>query len=364
LHWLPQVRPDWQWHVFLFERGLREFDDPPVAESVTLEHVHEGDNGFARMRWVNHGLQERMKAIKPDACLSLANIGADKPSAPQVVFVHQPNAFFDTGLPKGALYKRLRLRFMRRQILRGAIASHAVIVQTDAMRIQMLKYAPSLDGRIHVVPSGYRTKAARSVMRAEKKSLIDMTGKPRLIYVTHPSEHKNHTILVKALPDILKVFPAAQLLLTLEKDNPPNSRYASFVEEILKTAQEYGISSSLAWLGILNHDEVTYALENSDLMVFPSLAESFGLGLVEAMAAGCPVAASDLTYAHDVAGDAAVYFDPINVKSIATTVSDVLKNDSHRKSMREKGFDCKNLYSYRRIADEIAIVLGKVAGVR
>jgi len=357
LRWLPQVRPDWNWHVFLFERDLREFDDPPVSESVTIEHVRKGDSGIGRLYWVNHALKKRIAAIKPSACLSLVNIGPNKPLTPHVVFVHQPNAFFSTGLPKGALFKRMRLLFMRHQILKGAVASRAVIVQTDAMREQMIRNAPSLREQIHVIPSGYRTKEARPDIRNEKKVIIDNTSRPRLIYVTHPSEHKNHDALIRAMPQILQHFPTAQLLLTLEKDDMPNSRYKMFIEEISAAAQALNVNSSLVWLGILKPDEVTYALENSDLMVFPSLAESFGLGLVEAMAAGCPVAASDLTYAHDVAGDAAVYFDPHNPQSIATVVTKILSDKSLRLAVGEEGFNRKNNYSYQVIADKICDIL-------
>jgi len=361
VRWLPQVRPDWNWHVFLFERDLREFDDPPVSESVTLEHVRKGDSGIGRLYWVNHALKKRIAAIKPSACLSLANIGPHKPCIPHVEFVHQSNAFFSTGLPKGALFKRMRLLFMRRQILRGAVASHSVIVQTDAMREQMVRYAPSLKKRIHVIPSGYRTKEARPDIRSEKKVIIDNASKPRLIYVTHPSEHKNHDELIRAMPHILQHFPTAQLLLTLEKDHMPNSRYAMFIEKVSAAAQALNVNSSLVWLGILKPDEVTYALENSELMVFPSLAESFGLGLVEAMAAGCPVAASDLTYAHDVAGDAAVYFDPHNPRSIATVVTNILSDESLRLAVRERGGNRKNNYSYQVIADKICDILNSAA---
>jgi glycosyltransferase involved in cell wall biosynthesis len=230
-------------------------------------------------------------------------------------------------------------------------------VQTAAMREQMIRYAPILRERIHVIPSGYRTKETRPDIRNEKKDLIDNALKPRLIYVTHPSEHKNHDALIKAMPQILQHFPSTQLLLTLENEHMPNSRYKMFIEEISAAAQALNVNSSLVWLGILKPDEVTYALENSDLMVFPSLAESFGLGLVEAMAAGCPVAASDLTYAHDVAGDAAVYFDPHNPQSIATVVTNILSDKSLRMRVREWGFNRKNNYSYQFIADKICDIL-------
>ncbi|MGO8823332.1 MAG: hypothetical protein ACLQO6_19190, partial [Desulfomonilaceae bacterium] len=48
LQWLPKVRPEWRWHVFMFERPLREFDDPIVVNSVTIEQTHHGDGGLGR----------------------------------------------------------------------------------------------------------------------------------------------------------------------------------------------------------------------------------------------------------------------------------------------------------------------------
>ena len=357
LHWLPKVRLDWKWHVFLFERELREFDNFTVGDSVTIEQTHRGGGGLGRLRWVNQELQTRVKSIGADVLLSFANIGASRPWVPQVVFVHQSNAFFKDGVPKYEIIKRLRLRFMRRQILRGARASRSVIVQTENMRDRVLQIEPKLNGLIHVIPSGYRTPSLQPVIRSEKKALLDGAGHPRLIYVTHPSEHKNHVNLLKALPRILEFFPDACLLLTLEKDVPPNARYGSFVRELITVADSLGVSSHVVWTGILSADEVRYALSNSDLMVFPSLAESFGLGLVEAMAAGCPVAASDLGYAHDVLGAAGVYFDPCDPKSISDVLISALSNESLIASTIKEAASRIKRYSYKNIAEQIARLL-------
>ncbi len=362
LHWLPQLRPDWKWHVFLFERDLREFDEPPVSESVTLEHVRKGDSGIGRLYWVNHDLKKRIAAIKPSACLSLANIGPHKPCTPHVVFVHQSNAFFNTGLPMWALFKRMRLLFMRRQILKGAAASHAVIVQTDAMREEMISYAPSLRERIHVIPSGYRTPGKVNEIRLEKKMLIDRAPRPRIIYVSHPSTHKNHITLLKAWSHIRGELPNASLLLTLEPSLYNSSRktekmYNLFLKPILDYEKNISKPDNIAWLGFLNADEVHYALSSSDLMVFPSLAESFGLGLAEAMYAKCPIIAADLPYAHDVTGEAAVYFDPHDPLAIADAAIEVLKSNPTVHHLISAGIEKSRQYSYHEISKQIITVL-------
>ena len=357
LRWLPIARPVWEWHVFLFDRSLREFDDPAVSEQIMLEKTRLGNGAFARLTWVNRHLPARLKLIEADLLFSFANIAPACPSIPQAVFCHQSNAFFGEGIPISALYKRARLRFMRSQILRGARASQAMIVQTEAMRERIMEMEPSLCGRIRVIPSGYRTSSENPYIRSEKKALIDSAERPRLIYVSHPSEHKNHLALVRAMPRILQAFPSANLLLTLEKHQSSNRRYMSFVGKIQSEAELLDISRRLVWLGLLNPDEVEYALRSSDLTVFPSLTESFGLGLVESMAAECPVAAADLSYAHDVCGEAAVYFDPNDSESIAKTVTAVCRDKGTLEQLRSLGAERKNRFSYQRIVEETARVL-------
>ena len=96
---------------------------------------------------------------------------------------------------------------------------------------------------------------------------------------------------------------------------------------------------------------------NRILLLFPSMEESFGLELAEAMAAGCPIAASDLAYAHDVAGEAAVYFDPRSPHNMARTVINVLQSPALADVLRAEGAKRKGLYSYEKIASSIAEVL-------
>ena len=69
-------------------------------------------------------------------------------------------------------------------------------------------------------------------------------------------------------------------------------------------------------------------MRGADLLVHPSLYEGFGLVIVEAMARGTPVAAARATALPETAGDAALYFDPLDVHDIADTILRALGDDS------------------------------------
>ena len=77
-------------------------------------------------------------------------------------------------------------------------------------------------------------------------------------------------------------------------------------------------------LGSVSHEELAALYRRAACLVFPSLYEGFGLPVLEAMASGCPVAASNRAAIPEVCGDAAVLFDPDDVGAIANGVREAL----------------------------------------
>ena len=356
LTWLPRVRPDWRWHVFLFERHLRDFDNPPVSAKVVLETTGHGHRGLGRIRWVERLLPRRLRETGADLVFSFANLGSSQPSVPQVVYCQQRLVLFHEAHAEYPLLERLRLRVQSFFARRGARASAGVIVQTEGMRARFVQVEPNLKGKIHVIPCGYRTPPATPVIRSKKKRLIDDCGRPRLIYVSILRHHKNHLRLIRGFAEVLKACPQARLMLTVDEHAAPYPEVASLLREARALVQELGLAQFVVWLGQLTADEVTYALSQSDLMVFPSLAESFGLPLVEAMAAGCPIAAADLPYAHDVAGSAAAYLDATAAHSLGEGIVALLHEPQRLEQLRRDGHALSKNFSYERIAEEIAKV--------
>ena len=90
--------------------------------------------------------------------------------------------------------------------------------------------------------------------------------------------------------------------------------------------------------------------KQAHLFVFPSLYEGFGIPILEAFAAGCPVACSNASSFPEVAGDSTAFFDPTDSKSIYSCIKEVISEDSLRKTLIEKGRDRVKLFSLRNTA--------------
>ena len=113
----------------------------------------------------------------------------------------------------------------------------------------------------------------------------------------------------------------------------------------------------VVYLGYVD-DSVRAALyRHADLFVLPSLAEGFGLGILEAFDAGVPVAAARATSLPEVAGDAAVFFDPLDIGDMAATMASVLADEDLRSRLSAAGVDRLASFSWERCARETLAVL-------
>jgi glycosyltransferase involved in cell wall biosynthesis len=354
LDWLPQIEPTWFWHVFLLDDHLRYFELPVLHENVTIEKTTRGNKWLDRLYWLDVILPRKLKQLKPQCLFCMANIGLSKPPVPQIIFVHQLKAiesehFFDNL----SLMQRLRLWYMRHSIVRSASSSQAVIVQTKHMRDRLTAIAPKLNKRTIVIPSGYRTAPAHISVSSKVKTLLQQAIGQRLVYISLPSAHKNHLNLIQAFSQLLQNHKNIYLLMTIDPKNTDDPQ----IKNITNLAYKLGCYKNIIWLGKISSDEVMYVLSNSDIMVFPSLSESFGLPLAEAMAVGCPIAVADLPYAREVAGSAAWYFDPLNPSSIVQKVNSLLNDAEAQKILSEEGRINAKRYNYEVITQQITLLL-------
>ena len=91
-------------------------------------------------------------------------------------------------------------------------------------------------------------------------------------------------------------------------------------------------------------------LQNAFAFVFPSLHESFGLPILEAMACGVPVITSNVTACPEIAGDAAILINPRSVEDISNAMIKIAENKNLRKQLIEKGLERASEFGWEESA--------------
>ena len=182
-------------------------------------------------------------------------------------------------------------------------------------------------------------------------------GSKKILIVSDISPRKNHLRLIKAFELVHENNPSsgAELMIVgnLRKDIP---EFESTLREI--RSRNKGIKISLA--GFLSDSEILSLYGEADVFVYPSLYEGFGLPVLEAMACGCPVVASNVSSLPEVVGEAGLLVDPYNVEALARAISTVLDDDELKREMSRKGIAQAQKFSWAKAGAELLAVCQEV----
>jgi glycosyltransferase involved in cell wall biosynthesis len=124
---------------------------------------------------------------------------------------------------------------------------------------------------------------------------------------------------------------------------------------------EYGIAGRVRRLGAVPKNDLIALYNAADAFVFPSRYEGFGIPPLEAFACGCPVVSSNATSLPEVVGDAALTFDPLDVRALAAHLKAVATDRELRERLVRAGYNRVQQFSYRRAAQELLRLLEEAA---
>jgi glycosyltransferase involved in cell wall biosynthesis len=176
----------------------------------------------------------------------------------------------------------------------------------------------------------------------------------RLIFVSHYNYYRNFETLLRAIPHIQQRLDGrkVQLFLTCKLSSEENSgafRPATAAALI----RQLGISDQVVELGAVPYHHLQRIIRACDIYVTPAYAETFAHPLVEAMACGLPIVASDLPVHREVCGNAAVYFPRFSPQQLAERVLQIERSSEVRQKLVECGLKRSRDFSWRNHADEI-----------
>lgn len=213
---------------------------------------------------------------------------------PQVVFIHQAHLMRPEVCPHAK--RSFASSVMRRLVSLNSGFASQVVVQTQAMLAGIAASYRKFQGKVSVVgqpvPNWFNFKPEFPLGDKSKRKGL------RLFYPAAFYPHKNHEIFKKLAQhdDASDVLESCVLTITEE---------------------EFGIVAPwVQCVGRLGPKACLAAYADTDVLVFPSLNESYGLPLIEAMSLGLPIVVANLPYAKAVCGDEGIYFDPTSEDSL------------------------------------------------
>ncbi|GEM_PF-2193864 len=156
------------------------------------------------------------------------------------------------------------------------------------------------------------------------KEKLGITG-PMVLFVGKLIPNKGVEYLIRSAAIVKRDVPNVKYVLV----GPMSFEYQG-ENKWINLVKKLGLEDTIIFTGALSDEELPYAYASADVFCFPTLKESFGIVLIEAMASGLPIITSKLDTLMEVVKDASILVDPYNVHNISDKVSDLLKSKKIR----------------------------------
>ncbi len=227
----------------------------------------------------------------------------------------------------------------------SAEAAQAVIAISEHAKACLVDRYGIDPGKVRAIHLGCSAEYRRITDGEELEEVRSRLGLPTqfIYYPAATWPHKNHRTLLAALQILVERYRFDGKLVLSGIAKSPH-------EALLGEIDARGVQDRVHLCGYLSYDDLPYLYNLAKMVVFPSLFEGFGLPVIEAMASGCPVACSDTTSLPEVAGDAAVYFNPDDPGEIAESVWRVWNDPVVQDQLKSDGMARAKRFEWRETA--------------
>jgi glycosyltransferase involved in cell wall biosynthesis len=323
---------------------LRPGDDwTTTASNISVVHTKFPLFSFNPLNQFRYA--HELRSLKPD--LVFFTLTGQQPLGyfgPQVTLTHDLTMyeFVRAGrLPMWA--HRLRMQGYRLLMWAAHRKARHVIVPSDYVKAHLSQFHPFTRDKITRVYESSEPPISGSGKQP------DGVGDNFVLHVGSPLPHKNIERLIQAFELLHQKDPKLQLVLAGKRE--------FFFAQLQAQIDASPAREAIVTPGFVSDAELKWLYEHAKCYVLPSESEGFGLPGLEAMAHGCPLASSDATCLPEVYGNAAVYFDPLDVGTMAHVVGELLVSESQQKQLVALGHKRLKQYSWRTMTSQIHTIL-------
>src|SRR5690554_6781894 len=331
--------------IFFFDRPYDKkfiFSDniTPVVVNPPTRHP------ILQIIWFDYMIPRALKKYKCDVFVSTDGYLSLKTDLPQLTVMHDLNFEHNPGdLPKNAL-KFLKKRFP----LFAQKATHLCTVSNFSKNDIVKTYSISPD-KVDVTYNGV-SPVFKVISSQEKKKTQEeyAQGNPYVVFVGAIHKRKNVQRLIHAFTALKKAGEIEHHLVIVGEP--------MWKSQTVKIPEE--MTNDIHFTGHVSLQNLAIIMGAAECLAFVSYFEGFGIPLVEAMKSGVPVLAGNITALPEVGGDAALYCDPFDNKSIKNGLKTILTDLQLRQSLVEKGLERSKKFDWDYTAQDLWSAIKKI----
>ena len=327
----------------------------PVYVPFPLVRQEAGGNWMAPF-WLNLALPMALYRQRIDVCFFPNVLAPLWGPCPYVVKLWDMSPYALHGDEQNPLWKR----YIRALLPWSVRRAKEVIVPSQSTRDAVLAYLHIPEAKVRVIYEGV-DPIFRPIPTAQAQERVfhrfGLTS-PFILYVGEITGRKNLSVLLQAFCQIAEESAFSSLRLVLCGGPGYGAR------KVTTAIAELGLERHVVMTGRVSDGDLLALYNLAEVFALPSLWEGFGLPVLEAMACGAPVIASNTSSLPEIVGEAGILVDPLRVEDWAQALRRVLKDASLRSELRRKGLERVKHFSWERTAANTLDVLRMAQGER
>ena len=335
---------------------------PPlnVAPNIHLERVPDQacSSWVARIVSDVFGLPRRLRREHFSAIVSLANFGPIWSPVPHILFQRNSVYFCPYYLQRISGRLRLETVLRRRLAVESMKRADLIVTPSRSMSDMIREACPQIrNRRFHTLYHGFSREALVEPLAEKFVHLLAEKKGLRLLYPTHPASHKGFEVLFEILARLKAESLDFCLYTTISVDDWPAG-----VRTYEDRVKELALENHVVFMGRVPQGQMGRLYEQCDLMVYPSLCESFGFSMIEAMGYGLPIVTADTAINREMCGEGALYYPPLDAEAGAKAVRNALE-PTQMKQLHQGGRTRMASFNWdwRRYANEFVDMVALVA---
>lgn len=313
----------------------------PEAEIIASEISNAP---FWKRIWFDQVTLPRILRERQIDCLfSTADFGTLRSPCRQILLIRNPTYFFKMYLSRFSSARswreRLQSVFRRWLICQSVRKADVVMTPSQAMMDELRRWVHVPDRKAFVNHYGVNTGRFAGLGPQSRRD-----GRT-LLFTSLYTEHKSMGTLLGAIKILAGSGCHCKLLTTADPmwEGPPRTSIRAEEAALFAELRQQGL---IDFPGVVSDTASLYG--RGDVFVYPSVVESFGHPLVEAMSAGLPIIASDMPINRELARDAALYFPAFDASRFAESIRTVLEDSQLRSELVRKGKERIRLFTWQR----------------
>jgi len=336
---------------------------PSFSNVQLLDSGVDHQGALSRFIWEQKEIPELIRKMGADVLVSAGNFAVWNSPVPQILLSRNSlytSAEFSKDLRRRGEYRlwadtRLKALLARKSIHRAQLT----VAPSEAFACELRKWSGHDVIALH---HGFD----REFFLQEKTALLPITpklreteGAVRLLFVSHYNYYRNFETLLRAVAIIKQRWRSRRIRLLLTCELAPGKNPGSYrTEEARDLLHELNIAEEVVQLGAIPYPLLHHLYRSCDVYVTPAYTETFAHPLVEAMASGLPIIASDLAVHREITNGTALFFEKFSPDDLADKVVRLLDSPSQQLDLRERGLLQAENFSWTNHAGRLLEMAG------